>query len=147
MAAKTTEFGNDLLRHIFLNEAIALIGDANGLQPSASAGSFWLSLHTADPGVAGAQNTSEATYGSYARVEVARTSTNWLVTNGVASNKLEILFPKCTGSSSTITHAAVGTASSGAGKLLFRAQVTIQKSITTNDVPRYEVGQLTFSET
>jgi hypothetical protein len=41
-----------------------------------------ISLHTADPGEAGDQTTSEATYKSYARVSVARTTAGWTVTSG-----------------------------------------------------------------
>ena len=38
---------------------------------SSVAGSLYVSLHTADPGVGGGQNTNEATYSGYARVAVA----------------------------------------------------------------------------
>src|SRR5882762_5387367 len=63
----------DALTHLFTNGSITLVGDATGLPASATVGSLYLSLHTADPGVTGDQTTSEATYTSYARVAVART--------------------------------------------------------------------------
>lgn len=46
----------------FNNTAWANIGTAAGLQPSSSAGSLYLSLHTANPGEGGTQATSEIAY-------------------------------------------------------------------------------------
>lgn len=67
-------FETSLLDHIFNNAAVANIGDAGGLQPSATAGSLYLSLHTGDPGEAGDQTTNETAYTNYARVAVVRTA-------------------------------------------------------------------------
>ena len=44
-----------LLDLLFLNTDWANVGDAAGLQNSATAGSFYIALHTADPGEAGSQ--------------------------------------------------------------------------------------------
>jgi len=63
-----------LLRLLFQNTAFANIGDASGLQPSAAAGSFFVRLHTADPGEAGTGDTSEVAYTGYAPVGVARSA-------------------------------------------------------------------------
>jgi hypothetical protein len=68
-----------LLELLFQNLDFAGIGDAGGLQNSASAGSLYVSLHTADPGVAGDQTTNEVAYTSYARVAVARSEAGWTV--------------------------------------------------------------------
>ena len=70
----------NLLNLIFLNLDWANIGDASGLQNSATAGSFYVSLHTSDPGEAGDQSTNEIAYTGYARVAVARTSGVFIVT-------------------------------------------------------------------
>jgi hypothetical protein len=51
----------NLLNLLFLNIDWANIGDAAGLQNSAAAGNFYISLHTADPGESGTQSTSETT--------------------------------------------------------------------------------------
>ena len=53
--SKSNAFENSLLQLLFNNVDIANIGDAGGLQNSAVAGSFYLALHTADPGEAGDQ--------------------------------------------------------------------------------------------
>ena len=84
--SKSNTFENDLLQLIFNNVDIADIGDAGGLQNSATAGSLYLALHTADPGEAGNATTSESAYGSYARQAVARSGAGWTVSGNSATN-------------------------------------------------------------
>lgn len=115
---KGNTFAGELLAHIYTNTAVALIGDASGLQPSAAAGSVYLSLHTADPGAGGAQNTSECAWTGYARVAVARSGAGFTQTGQQVVNAADINFSPCTAGSETATHWALGTASSGAGKIL-----------------------------
>lgn len=121
--AKSNQFENDLLKHIFQNAALTLIGDAAGLLPSAAAGSLYVSLHTADPGEAGDQTTSEATYTGYARIAVARSAGGWTVTNNLVENTAAVTYAQCTGGANTVTHFGIGTASSGAGKLLYKGSL------------------------
>jgi hypothetical protein len=118
--SKPNTFENDLLKLIFQNTAIALIGDASGLQPAGAAGNLHVSLHTADPGEAGNQGTSEAGYTNYARVAVARTSGGWTITNNQFENAAAINFPQCGVTGADITHWGIGASSSGAGKLLYK---------------------------
>jgi hypothetical protein len=118
--SKGNTFENELLLHIFQNADIANIGDAAGLQNSATAGSLYVALHTADPGEGGDQTTSEANYTGYARVAVARSAGGWTVTNNLVENTAAVTFPACTGGSNTITHWSVGVASSGASKILYK---------------------------
>lgn len=112
-------FAGELLDHICRNAAVALIGDASGLQPSATAGSLYLALHTANPGAGGSQNTSEAAYGSYARVAIARSGAGFSLTGQTIANAAAVNFPQATSGSETETHWSLGTALSGAGKILF----------------------------
>jgi len=81
-------------------------------------------LHTADPGDAGTMATSEATYTSYARVNVARTSGGWTVTGGSVSPVANIDFPAGTGGSGTVTHFSTGKTGGGAAAILFSGTVT-----------------------
>jgi hypothetical protein len=121
---KSTTFGNNILEHIFRNADIALIGDAGGLQNSVTEGSLYISLHTADPGDAGTQTTSEAAYTGYARVAVPRNATNWSVPSAQSiNNLLAIPFGLCTAGSSAVTHLGVGTDAAGAGKLLYSSNL------------------------
>lgn len=135
--SKTNTFENDLLLLIFNNTDIALIGDAAGLQNSATAGSLYVSLHTADPGEAGSQTTSEISYTGYARVGVARSGAGWVVTGNSVSPASAINFGQMTaGAGGTVTHFGVGTDSSGAGKLLYKGTVTPNISVTNGVTPQ-----------
>lgn len=121
--SKTNTWENDLLLLVFNNTNASLIGDATGLRGSTTAGSLYVSLHTADPGEAGDQTTSEATFTGYARVAVARGAA-WTVAANAVVPTANIDFPACTGGTNTITHFGVGTSSTGAGKLLYKGAVT-----------------------
>jgi hypothetical protein len=144
--SKNNTFENELLSHVLANADIADIGDATGLRGSSTAGSLYISLHTADPGETGNQTTSEATYTGYARVAVARSGSGWTVTNNSAVNAAEVAFPECTGGSNTITWFEVGTASSGAGKVLYRGQLTSSLAVSTGITPRFAAGELQITE-
>src|SRR5688500_17320815 len=98
----SNSFETDILKLIYNNTNFALIGDATGLRGSSTAGVFYISLHTADPGEAGSQTTSEATYTSYARVSVVRTTSGFTVSGNNVSNAAIVSFPACTGSTNTI---------------------------------------------
>lgn len=70
-----------------------------------------MALHTADPGEAGTQSTSEVAYTSYARTNVARSAAGWTVTSGSCSPDANIDFPTGTGGAGTVTHMSAGKAS------------------------------------
>ena len=131
--SKGNTFENDLLKLIFNATAIANMADNAASSPLTN---LYVSLHTADPGEAGDQTTSEISYTSYARVAVARTSGGWTVTNNSVSPAANIDWPACTGGSGTATHFAVGTASSGAGKLLYSGAITPNIAVSSGIVPR-----------
>jgi len=131
--SKGNTFENDFLKLLFNATAIANIADNAASSPLTN---LYVSLHTADPGEAGDQTTSETSYTSYARVAVARTSGGFTVTNNSVSPAANIDFPTCTGGSATITHFGIGTASSGAGKLLYSGAVTPNLSVANGVIPR-----------
>lgn len=130
----TTE--NDILAYVFNATAFSWNANTN----------LYVSLHTADPGEAGNQTTSEATYTSYARVTVARTSGGWTVSGNTAQNTALIQFPQCTGGSNTITHVAVGTASSGTGQILYSGALTSSLSVSSGIQPQFAAGALSLTE-
>ena len=119
--SKGNTFENDLLKLIFNATAIANIADNASSSPLTN---LHVSLHTSDPGEAGDQTTNEIAYTSYARVAVARSGSGFTVTNNSVSPAATISFPAGTGGSGTATHFGIGTASSGAGKLLYKGTVT-----------------------
>ena len=117
-------FETSLLGLIMTNVDAANVGDATGLRGSTAAGSFGVSLHTADPGEAGDQTTNEVAYTSYARVAVARSGSGFTVTGNAVAPAANVTFPAGTGGSGTATHWGIGTASSGAGKLLYKGAIS-----------------------
>jgi hypothetical protein len=98
----TNSFESGVLRHIFLNEAITSIGDAGGLLKSVVAGSVYIALFTTDPGETG--SGTEAAFGAYARVAVARDSGEWEEASGQVRNINAITFPECSSGAESITH-------------------------------------------
>lgn len=139
--SKSNQWEADLLKLLFNNTPATLIGDAAGLLSSATAGSLFISLHTADPGETGIQTTSETAYTGYARQGVVRTTGGWTV-SGTAPTQVSpvanIDFPVCTASpGGTITHFGVGTdASGGAGKLLYKGTVSPNIVMNIGVTPR-----------
>jgi hypothetical protein len=131
--SKGNTFENDLLKLIFNATAIANMADNAATSPLTN---LYVSLHTGDPGEAGSQTTSECAYTSYARVAVARTSGAWTVTNNSVSPAANIDFPEATGGSETATYFAVGTASTGTGKVLYSGPISPTIAISTGVTPR-----------
>lgn len=135
----------NVLKLILQNVSWANIGDATGLVGSTVAGVLYVGLHTADPGEGGGQNTSEASYTSYARVSVARTTGGWAVTSGVGSNVGAVNFPACTGSTNTLTYFSIGTDSTGAGNLLLSGALTASLAVSSGITPSFAAGALTIT--
>lgn len=138
----TNVFENGLLSLIFENASYANVGDATGLRGSTTAGVFYISLHTADPGETGSQTTSESAYTSYARVSVARSTAGWTVTAGVCDNDAAITFPACTGSTSTVTNFGIGSDVSGVGNLFLKGATTASLAVSTGITPAFAIGAL-----
>lgn len=134
-----------ILSHYFENANHAGIGDATGLVASTSAGVFYISLHTADPGETGNQTSNEADYTSYARVSVARSTSGWSVTTAdpaSVANDAAVTFPAATGGSNTITHFGVGTDASGTGTLLFSGALDSSLAVSSGITPEFAIGAL-----
>lgn len=114
---KSDTFRNDILKLIFQATAIANLADNAASSPLTN---LYVALHTADPGTAGGQTTSECAYTSYARVAVARSGSGWTVTGNSVSPAAAITFPAATGGSETATMFSVGVAASSTSKILRR---------------------------
>jgi hypothetical protein len=135
----------NLLNLLFLNLDWANIGDASGLQNSATAGSFYVSLHSSDPGEAGNQSTNEVSYTGYARVAVARSGSGWTLTTSTISNTALVQFGQCTGGTATATHFGIGTDSTSTGNLIFKGALTSSLSISNGIQPQFAAGALTVT--
>ena len=141
--SKGNTFENDLMKLCFLGTAIAGMADNAASSPIVN---IYVSLHTADPGEAGSQTTSESAYTSYARVAVTRASAGWSVVNNTATNTAAVTFPACTGGQETLTYAAVGTGSSGAGKLLYSGALTASLVVSNGITPSFAQAALVITE-
>lgn len=133
----TTE--NDLVKFMFQATAMPSYGAI-----------LYVGFHTADPGEAGSQTTSEAAYDDYARVGIARSGAGWQVVGNQADNLVEITFPECNASfgvsTETITHVSIGTASSGAGQILYSGALTAPIIVSALQTPRFPIGALIAQE-
>lgn len=132
-------FENDLMKLVFNGTAIPNIADNAASAPLTD---LYVGLHTADPGEGGDQTTSECSYGSYARIPVSRSSSGWTVTGNAITNAGAITFPTATSGSETATHFSIGTAPTGAGKILARGALTTGLPISTGIQPEFAAGEL-----
>ena len=127
----TTE--NDLAKLMF--QAVALTWN--------SATDIDIHLHTADPGEAGIETTSEATYTGYATVTVVRSAVGWTVANNVASNAALVQFPACTAGSNTITHISVSP--SGTTQIIGSGALSSSLNVSAGIQPQFAIGALTVT--
>lgn len=141
---KGTTFDNQVLALIFNATTIASIAQNASSSPLTN---LYIALHTADPTASGNQSSNEATYTNYARVAVARTSGGWTVSGNQASNTALIQFPQCGASGNTVTHVSIGTASSGAGQLLYTGALSSSLAVSNLIQPQFAIGALVVQET
>ncbi|MDI9548194.1 MAG: hypothetical protein QM346_11420 [Chloroflexota bacterium] len=141
--SKGNTFENDFLKLIFNGTAIANIADNAASDPLAN---LYVSLHSADVGEGGNQGTNEIAYGDYARVAVVRTSGGWSVSDNEVTNVDPIVFPECASGTATAAYFAVGAAAGGAGKVLYKGQLTNPLNISAGIEPRFDAGDLTITE-
>lgn len=140
---KSTTFSNDLALLIFNATAIANLADNAAASPATN---LYLSLHTASPGIGGAQTTNETAYTNYVRIAVARTVGGWTVASGGATNAALAQFAQCGVTGATITHVAVGTASSGAGKVLYAGALSSSLAVANGIQPQFAATALSVLE-
>lgn len=140
---KSTTFSNDLALLIFNATAIANIADNADASPATS---LYLSLHTATPGIGGSQLTNEAAYTNYARIAITRNGAGWTVASGAATNAALAQFPQCGASGATLTHVAIGTALSGAGKVLYAGALSASLAVSNLIQPQFAINALTATE-
>jgi len=136
---KTNALNFEIRQYVFMNYAIEYVGDSSGLQPSGTAGTLYLSLHTSDP-EAGDQETSEVTYTSYVRQGVDRNTVEWNPDLNIVAN-----FPMGTGGGGTATYIGIGTQATGAGRLLYCGVLSNAVACGDGVTPRITSG--TISET
>jgi hypothetical protein len=108
---------------------------------------YYVSLHSADPGLTGA---SELSGSGYARVAVSAATGSWTApaTNGAnreITNAGAITFPTATGDWSTATHFGIWSASSG-GNFIRGDAITDPKTVENGDTATIPIGSLALRE-
>lgn len=114
--SKTNAHETALLQLIFNATTYNNLAENDTTSPATN---LYVSLHTASPGEAGDQTTSEATYTGYGRVAVARTSGGWTVSGNNVSNTAAVTFGQCTAGSEDLMFFGIGSDSSGVGNLYY----------------------------
>lgn len=138
----TNAFETAILQAIFLGTPIANLLDNAASSPLTQ---FYISLHTADPGEAGTQSTSETTYGGYARLVITRNGSGWTVVGNIASNTSEVAFAQNSAGTPTLTYVGLGTAASGAGNLYISNPLDTPLVMQVGMTPLYSAGELKFT--
>lgn len=142
---KSTLTCNSILALIFNATAWADLAQNDGSSPATN---LYLSLHTADPGVGNDQTTNETAYTNYVRIAVARTTGGWDVpASGATANAALAQFAQCGASGATLTHVAIGTASSGAGTVLYAGALSSSLAVANGIQPQFAAGALDVTET
>jgi len=99
-------------------------------------GKLYIALHTAEPGLLGAD---EASYAGYSRQVLHRTPDDWEVTSGVARNRKAISFPACTGGNQTVTHVSLRD---HRGRVMLVGKNSRDIGVTAGVTPLFPVGAL-----
>lgn len=145
-AAQATDFTN-----YAENKLIDWLFRGQAFTPPAT---MYFSLHTA--ACSDSSTGTEVTGGSYARVAVVSSLTNWAGTQsagsttassgtgGTTSNNVAIAFPLPSANWGTVTHIGVNDASTAGNQIICRA-LTAPKSVNLGDpAPQFPIGTFTF---
>ncbi len=128
---------------LFNNTDWANVGDAAGLQNSATAGSLYVGLSTGTLSDTSTQVTTQAGYGSYTRVAVARSGAGWTCSTNQATNAAATTFPAAASGTETETDFCVGQISgTGAGDIIYWGALTAPLAVSTGITPSFAIGAL-----
>lgn len=144
MAGKSSVLAAGILNQIFKNVGVVGLFTADTAVPQ----QLWASLHTADPGSAGNQGTSEVSYTGYARPSVTRTLVGgWTIAGDVVTPPANLSFGTALNTTGTQVAAwfAIGTTLTGTGTLLYTGTVTPVVNIINGVLPQLTTGT-TISE-
>ncbi len=139
MTAMSDYLEGEILKHLFRTGTFT--------KPTAIA----ISLSSSSPGEAGtgASHSELSSTGSYARVAVNPSDSNWsAVSGGTTDNVAAITFPTATaGWSATVTHCSVLDVSSPltsgtAANLWFYGALTASKTVSSGDIFKFNAGDL-----
>ena len=142
--AKSVITCTNILKLIFNATAWANMADNAASSPYTN---LYVGLYTADPGTGISQSTNETSYTNYTRIAVVRTTSGWTVSTNTAVNAALIQFPQCGATGATLTYVAIGTASTGAGNVLYSGALNSSLTVASGIQPQFNASSLTVTET
>ena len=148
--AATTFLENRLLSFIFKNNAASFSTPGDGIYVGLATA---VSNFNDTTGETDAPTITEATFGAYARQQVA--ASGWTLTSDTTEaqtikNAANIEFPASTGTSNVISHVFVAThvcffdTEGSGGNVLFIGALDATKTIATGDIFRINTNNLTI---
>lgn len=143
MTAATNYLEAKVLEHIFQN---AISG---GTAYDTSAITWYVGLHTADPGETGSFTNEQQTNADGASADYARQSVTFAAVSTVGntvsiSSNAAVTFPQAAADyDAQITHISVSDAVDG-GNMIFKGALTTPKTVTSGDVFQINSGSLTI---
>lgn len=150
MGSKTDLFEEQILDHIFLNSAIADIGNGAGLPAAGAAGSLYVRLYTSAIVVDDSTLGTEAAYTGYTQfgVAVPRTGGGWVRATNNMSNVAAITFDPCTGGSENIRFVAVWKTNTDEtlADRIFWTQLDSDLAVSDGITPEIPIGDLDINE-
>ncbi len=144
---KSRTYENRQLKHTFNNDAIATIGDASGLQPSAADGNFYFRLFTTATNDETTVGT-EASYSGYDKITVPRTTGGFTVTVSVLTNATLLEFGECTSGPEILRYWGLFTDATLKTEAyrLYWGQLPTDLSVVVGLNPTIPIGYLTINE-
>lgn len=115
--------------------------------PAVPGGGFFVSLHSADPGVTGA---SELSGNAYARAAIAAATGSWAApaTNGAVrqiTNAVAVTWAAASGAWTAATHFGIWDAVS-AGNFIRGGALAVTKTVQSGDTATANIGDLILTE-
>jgi len=140
----TNLWEDDTLDLQFTNVASPNMGDAAGLQPSASAGSMTIALHTGNviDDTSTVQTQAVAAYTGYSNQTVARSVAGWTVASGTVDNDSIIAFGSSTSGPETETDVSLG---GFAGVMQIFSTLLLDLIVNVGVAPEFAPGALDIS--
>jgi hypothetical protein len=139
--SKKSVFQNSMLKLILQNVAIANIGDAGGLQPSATAGALYVALYNTAP--TNSTQGTETTYDNYTRMSINRGTGagGWFVNNNLGVNVSSVVFPTCGATGDTIVAFSINTGgTTGVDDAIYWGDIDTNLVVTTGVAPTFNAG-------
>lgn len=133
--SKSNSTENDTLKVILKGVSPAYLANPN----------VYVALHTADPGEAGTQTTSETAYTNYARQPIVK-ATGWTDGGSTFSNAALVQFPQCGVTGATITHVSVGELLTTGGQIYYSGALNSQLVVANLIQPQFAIGALQITE-